>query len=104
MCHSMSSSRAAITVGTSPRANASYMARTRSALSFDISSPREGGNKVIGVYAGRASMDHRLPSPSAGAPGRKVLGMAAWDDVQRIALALPETSERASHGHRHWWV
>ena len=24
--------------------------------------------------------------------------MASWDDVRRIALALPETSERQSHG------
>jgi hypothetical protein len=30
--------------------------------------------------------------------------MATWDDVERIALSLPETSERASHGNRHWWV
>lgn len=25
--------------------------------------------------------------------------MAGWDDVRRIALALPETSERTSHGN-----
>jgi hypothetical protein len=30
--------------------------------------------------------------------------VATWDDVERIALSLPETSERASHGSRHWWV
>ena len=30
--------------------------------------------------------------------------MAAWDDVRRIALALPETSERASHGNPAWRV
>jgi hypothetical protein len=30
--------------------------------------------------------------------------VAAWDDVRRIALALPETSERESHGHPAWRV
>ncbi len=30
--------------------------------------------------------------------------MAGWDDVRRIALALPETSERPSHGHASWRV
>ena len=30
--------------------------------------------------------------------------MATWDDVRRIALALPETSERESHGHAAWRV
>ena len=30
--------------------------------------------------------------------------MATWDDVQRIALALPETSERTSRGLRQWVV
>jgi hypothetical protein len=30
--------------------------------------------------------------------------MATWDDVRRIALALPETSERQSHGHPAWRV
>ena len=30
--------------------------------------------------------------------------MATWDDVRRIALALPETSERGSHGHPGWRV
>ena len=30
--------------------------------------------------------------------------MATWDDVRRIALALPETSERLSHGHPSWRV
>ena len=30
--------------------------------------------------------------------------MATWDDVRRIALALPETSERPSHGHPAWGV
>jgi len=27
-----------------------------------------------------------------------------WDDVRRIALALPETSERTSRGWTHWRV
>lgn len=30
--------------------------------------------------------------------------MAAWDDVRRLALALPETDERVSHGSAHWRV
>src|SRR2546428_13640658 len=30
--------------------------------------------------------------------------MATWDDVQRIALALPESSERLSRGLRQWRV
>jgi hypothetical protein len=30
--------------------------------------------------------------------------VATWDDVARIALALPETSERESRGQRQWKV
>jgi hypothetical protein len=30
--------------------------------------------------------------------------MASWDDVRRIALALPETSERPSREHAFWRV
>jgi hypothetical protein len=30
--------------------------------------------------------------------------MATWDDVRRLALALPETDERESRGSRHWRV
>ena len=30
--------------------------------------------------------------------------MATWDEVRRIALALPDTSERQSHGHPAWRV
>jgi hypothetical protein len=30
--------------------------------------------------------------------------MATWDDVERIALALPETEEGISWGTRHWKV
>ena len=30
--------------------------------------------------------------------------MATWDDVRRLALALPETDERESHGSRQWRV
>ena len=30
--------------------------------------------------------------------------MVGWDDVRRIALSLPETSERTSHGNASWRV
>jgi hypothetical protein len=30
--------------------------------------------------------------------------MASWDDVRRLALALPETSEGLSHGSASWRV
>lgn len=30
--------------------------------------------------------------------------MATWDDVARIALGLPETTEELAWGHRHWKV
>jgi hypothetical protein len=30
--------------------------------------------------------------------------VASWDDVRAIALELPETSERPSHGHTSWRV
>jgi len=30
--------------------------------------------------------------------------MAAWDDVARICLALPEVTEGSSHGRRAWQV
>ncbi|MDT3440776.1 MULTISPECIES: MmcQ/YjbR family DNA-binding protein [unclassified Pseudofrankia] len=30
--------------------------------------------------------------------------MASWEDVSRIALALPETTEGTSHGQRAWKV
>jgi hypothetical protein len=30
--------------------------------------------------------------------------VAGWDDVRRIALALPDTSERTSHGNASWRV
>ncbi len=30
--------------------------------------------------------------------------MATWDEVRRLALALPETSERISREHRQWRV
>jgi len=30
--------------------------------------------------------------------------VATWDDVRRLALSLPETEERLSHGHAQWRV
>jgi hypothetical protein len=30
--------------------------------------------------------------------------VSTWDDVRRIALALPETTEGTSHGHAFWRV
>jgi hypothetical protein len=30
--------------------------------------------------------------------------VANWEDVHRIALALPDTGERLSRGLRQWWV
>ena len=30
--------------------------------------------------------------------------MATWDDVRRVALSLPQTSEQESHGHAFWRV
>jgi hypothetical protein len=30
--------------------------------------------------------------------------MATWDDVRRIALGLPQTSEQSSRGSAHWQV
>jgi hypothetical protein len=33
-----------------------------------------------------------------------VSGVATWDDVRRIALELPETSEETSRGLRQWRV
>ena len=33
-----------------------------------------------------------------------VFGVASWDDVRRIALALPETDEQLSRGHAFWRV
>src|ERR671929_1267982 len=30
--------------------------------------------------------------------------MADWDDVRRLALAMPEAGERLSRGHRQWRV
>ena len=30
--------------------------------------------------------------------------MATWEDVQALALALPETAERLSRGNRQWTV
>jgi hypothetical protein len=37
-------------------------------------------------------------------PARRVRGVATWDDVRRLALALPETDERVSRGNIQWRV
>src|SRR2546423_11781686 len=37
-------------------------------------------------------------------PARRLTSVATWDDVRRIALALPETSERLSRDLRQWRV
>ena len=42
--------------------------------------------------------------PSGGGAGRLSGRVAGWADVRRIALALPETSERTSHGNATWRV
>ena len=34
----------------------------------------------------------------------KVRGVATWDDVRPLALALPQTDERLSRGHLQWRV
>jgi hypothetical protein len=34
----------------------------------------------------------------------RVARVATWDDVRRIALALPQTSEQTSRGNAHWRV
>ena len=41
---------------------------------------------------------------TASGPRVSVGRMASWDDVRRIALALPETSERTSREARQWRV
>ena len=46
--------------------------------------------------------------PDARIPGARIgtslSGVATWDDVRRIALALPETGERRSRGLAQWRV
>jgi hypothetical protein len=32
------------------------------------------------------------------------VGVATWNDVRRIALALPQTTEQSSRGQSHWLV
>jgi hypothetical protein len=42
--------------------------------------------------------------PRCGQPSARVRFVASWDDVGRIALGLPETSERLSRDLRQWVV
>jgi hypothetical protein len=46
-------------------------------------------------------MPRKLPQAVAM---KDLTPMATWDDVRRIALALPETDEHVSRGQRHWRV
>lgn len=39
-----------------------------------------------------------------GSRARRVRRMATWDDVRRLALALPETHERVARGNVQWRV
>lgn len=54
------------------------------------------------MRAGRSMM--RLETTGGHPPLGRVRTMATWDDVRRIALALPETSERLSRDLRQWLV
>ncbi len=47
--------------------------------------------------------ERRLAAGGAGAGGTE-LAMAGWEDVRRIALALPQASERSSRGLAQWRV
>jgi hypothetical protein len=42
--------------------------------------------------------------PRCGQPSSRVRFVASWDDVARIALGLPDTSERLSRNLRQWVV
>src|ERR1700683_2788889 len=48
--------------------------------------------------------DSRVASRSRDDPDKYPDVVASWDDVRRIALSLPETSERESRGQLHWEV
>src|SRR5207245_8505514 len=59
----------------------------------------------------RASVPGARAGLSRGAPGRdwarrprNLPRMAIWDDVQRLALAMPQADERVSRGGRQWRV
>lgn len=45
-----------------------------------------------------------MPSEQPGRSRHKVVGVATWDEVSRVALALPETSEGVSRDLRQWRV
>jgi hypothetical protein len=45
-----------------------------------------------------------LRHPDGDGSALKVVTVATWDDVRRIALALPETSERSARGIAEWRV
>ena len=46
----------------------------------------------------------RVKDPAVKFPPHYADGVATWDDVGRLALALPETSEGLSRGLRQWRV
>ena len=62
--------------------------------------PGPGGRRVQGAFRSRAAAAGVAGPPR---PGRPAV-VADWDDVRRLALALPETSERLSRGLRQWRV
>jgi hypothetical protein len=47
---------------------------------------------------------HTVLACAAATPRLRFVAMATWADVRRIALALPQTSERSSRGISEWCV
>jgi hypothetical protein len=57
---------------------------------------RPGGPSLVAVVRGRQRRVARR--------GATLIPVASWDDVRRLALALPETSEGVSRDLRRWLV